>query len=352
MAFSERISYLSANMPWFGGHTGYFRLLPEYVRREGADVRVFHPKRGIARRMCGKLFSLITSLPPRNQALTFAELCLMLRDRFQSEPGITHLLNFEEHCDLFLKLPQPVRRWFGTIHLPPSQWTDSMLGGLKHLSSAIMLYQRDIGNFERYVGKDRVRFVHYGVDTEFFRPGAGRIDAPPRVLYSGLYLRNTGMLARVIRKLHSAHPSLRFDLLVPLHARADPHLQSLREHRAVSWHAGLDDEQLLDLHRQSQLLLLPMNESGANTAVVEALACGLPIVTTDVGGIRDYGGGTLFPVVANNDDDAMVALVEQYLARPPWRDEVGIKCRRFAEETLAFPLTARRHLALYRELSA
>ena len=46
-----------------------------------------------------------------------------------------------------------------------------------------------------------------------------------------------------------------------------------------------------------------MNESGANTAVVESLACGLPIVTTDVGGIRNYGGNDLFPIVNNNDDE-------------------------------------------------
>jgi glycosyltransferase involved in cell wall biosynthesis len=267
-------------------------------------------------------------------------------------PGaVSHILYSDHHLP-FLKLFSTLpRNLWGTLHFPPSQWTEAMFAGLKHLSFAITLYQRDIGAFERYAGKDRVRFVHYGVDTEFFRPGGNKIDAAPRVLYGGLYLRNTGMLARVIRKLHSAHPSLRFDLLVPERARADPDLQPLRGHPAVAWHAGLDDEQLRELYRQSQVLLLPINESGANTTVVEALACGLPIVTTDVGGIRDYGGGTLFPLVANDDDDAMVALVEAYLSRPAWRDEVAMKGRQFAEETLAWPLIARRHLALYKELA-
>jgi len=97
---------------------------------------------------------------------------------------------------------------------------------------------------------------------------------------------------------------------------------------------------------------LPMNESGANTAVTEALSSGLPLVTTDVGGIRDYGGGSIFPIVANNDDDAMIALVEQYLSKPSWRDETGQKCRKFAEETLAWPLVAQKHLQAYRELTA
>jgi glycosyltransferase involved in cell wall biosynthesis len=85
---------------------------------------------------------------------------------------------------------------------------------------------------------------------------------------------------------------------------------------------------------------------------VEALSCGLPVVTTDVGGIRDYAGGEILPVVPNNDDDAMVALVGQYLAQPAWRNETARRCREFVEQKLAWPLVARRHLEFYRTLAA
>ena len=95
-----------------------------------------------------------------------------------------------------------------------------------------------------------------------------------------------------------------------------------------------------------------MNDSGANTAIVESMTSGLPIATTDVGGIRDYGGGDIFPLVANNDDDAMVALVDQYLSDLEWRDEIGGRCRKFAEQKLAWPLVAQKHLECYRALIA
>jgi glycosyltransferase involved in cell wall biosynthesis len=78
-------------------------------------------------------------------------------------------------------------------------------------------------------------------------------------------------------------------------------------------------------------MLLPMNDSGANTAVVEALSCGLPIATTDVGGIRDYGGEDLFPIVANNDDASMVALVSQYLNDAEFHCTISERCRFFVE---------------------
>ena len=48
----------------------------------------------------------------------------------------------------------------------------------------------------------------------------------------------------------------------------------------------------------------------------------------------------------------MAALVEKYLDDPAWRDEVGRRCRRFAQDSLAWPLVARRHLEAYARLLA
>jgi glycosyltransferase involved in cell wall biosynthesis len=155
------------------------------------------------------------------------------------------------------------------------------------------------------------------------------------------------MVVRMINRLAGNGHQVHFDFLVPRHHRSSPGLAPLQGHPFVTWHGGLNDAQLRDLYQQCHFMLLPMNDSGANTAVVEALASGLPVVTTDVGGIRDYGGGTIFPVVANNDDDAMMALVEQYLSQPAWREQTGKAGRAFAEENLAWPLVARQHMTVY-----
>ena len=339
--------FLRDHISWFGSHTGY-EVLTRFVAN-GRDCSVIAPRRGQMARYLGSAYARLQGRSGRGAA-SLSQLEFRVRRRLR-RPDASHILYLENHFDL-LRSSTTNKELIGTIHLPSKIWQPEQCALLSRMKSALVLYQRDIPFFEQYVGKGRVRFIHHGADTEFFKPDPAKLAQPPRILYSGVYLRNEPMLARVAKRLAELHPELHFDLLVPKHHRKSPALEPLLNHPSVTWHAGLNDEQLRELYQASHLMLLPMNDSGANTAVVEALASGLPLATTDVGGIRDYGGGSIFPLVSNDDDDAMVKLVERYIADPEWRDETSRNCRQFAERELAWPLVARKHMELYQELLA
>jgi glycosyltransferase involved in cell wall biosynthesis len=339
---------LSKRIPWFGQHTGY-QQLPRYLQRIEPSTLVFAPRHRMRERFIGKAYSLYRGWSRRNQWDAAAEFRFARAET--SGRAVRHILHLEEHSWFLDRWDKAPRDVIGTLHLPPDAWTEEELENVARLSSGIVLYRRDLVFFESLVGEGRVRFIPHGVDVEFFRPA--RIQPEPRdLLFAGHYLRNTKMLARVVPRLSEHHSELRFHLLVPEEFRDLDGLPELAGHPAVVWHQRLSDDQLRDLIASSYLLLLPMNNSGANTAVVEALASGTPIVTTDVGGIRDYGGNSLFPIVANDDDDAMIALVERYLEDREWRNETGKRCRAFAETELPWPLIAQLHLEAYEELAA
>jgi len=338
---------LSKKVPWFGQHTGY-QQLPRYLTKIEPHTRVFGPRHRTRERFIGKAYSVYRGWSRRNQWDAAAE--FRFARATTPEYPVRHILHFEEHfwfLDRWKKAPPNL---IGTLHLPPGGWTDEELECMSRLSSAIVLYRRDVAFFESLVGGGRVRFIPHGVDVEFFRPAATQ-PGPRDLLFTGHYLRNTKMLARVVTRLSQQRPELRFHVLVPEEFRHTGGLPELHGHPHVIWHHRLSDDELRSLISASYLLLLPMNDSGANTAVVESLACGTPIVTTDVGGIRNYGGNVIFPIVANDDDDAMIALVNRYLENPAWRNNTSLLCREFAETQLAWPLVARQHLETYEALA-
>jgi glycosyltransferase involved in cell wall biosynthesis len=339
---------LRDEIPWFGKHSGYEQIVGYLADLQA--IKIVVPRAGKFARYLGSATARLQGRMGRG-ATDLSELEFRLSRRLGNyQPS--HILYMEHHLNVLRVWAKSPRDVVGTVHLPASVWKPEQIGLLLRLASALVLFQRDIPFFEKHIGKGRVKFIHHGADTEFFKPDASKLRMPLRILYSGVYLRNEAMLVRVLKKLAERNPDIRFDLLVPRHHRNSPALAPLQGHPVVTWHAGLNDAQLRELYQQSYLMLLPMNDSGANTAVVEALSSGLPIVTTDVGGIRDYGGESIFPIVANNDDDGMISLVEQYLLNARLRNEKGRKCRQFAEEVLAWPLVAQKHRQAYRELTA
>ena len=341
-----KLLHLREKIPWFGGHSGYEQL----TRHVQSPATVVKPRHGIFARYLGSSYARLHGRYGRGAA-SFSEVEFRLRRKL-SPPDASHILYLESHLDILNDWRKRQKGLAGTIHLPPSVWKPEQFQLLSRLDAALILYRKDLPFFESHVGKDRVHFILHGTDTEFFKPDASKVSNPPRILYSGVYLRNEAMLVRVVERLVKKFPAVRFDLLVPQHHRNSPPLAPLLDHPAVTWHAGLSDEQLRELYQKSYCLMLPMNDSGANTAVVEALTSGLPVLTTDVGGIRDYGGNDFFPVVANNDDDAMVALAEKYLSQPDWRNEISQRSREFAEKKMAWPVIAQQHLEFYRRLAA
>lgn len=337
-----KLFMLADVFPPIAEHSGY-QLFCKYIPQWHPDTQIFTSPKGILPRLLGKAYSYTQGWPPRNQSHAAAEAWFRLCGHPKSKGFFYHIMHFDEHHWLWNRHQPELARCVTTIHHPwPRPWDESKAAKLKYVANAMLLSHAGWEWYCEKLGEKHVWFTPYGVDIDFFYPSTKLPDNPERLLFMGQNGRNTQMLYRVFQKLCQRFPNMHLDCTVPVQYRNVPGLLELQHHPNVTWYAGVSDEALRELYWQNYLLFTPFQESGANTAVVEALACGLPIVTTDIGGIRDYGGGSIFPLVANNDDDACVDLITHYIARPAERNNLAKIGRKFAEDNFSLPYVSKK----------
>ncbi len=338
-----KVNVLSDKIGWFGKYSGY-ECLPHYYPKI-LDVTINTATYNLYNKLLGKFYKVQNQINSRSEDI-FNEVKFARR---AAVSDASHILYLESHMHLFTTL-KPAKRVFGTIHLPISRWSKARLQMLENLENVILLYDEEVDIFKQYVPSQKIHVIKHGVDINFFKPGKPENILKHKILFVGHFLRNLDMTLQVFTRLKKEiSGELEFHFIVPTAFRNTSVIQKIQKLDKVYFHEKLSDEELLEQYQTSNLLVMPMEDSGANTAIIQALSVGLPIVTTDVGGIRSYGGGNIFPVVKNNDTSGMCELIFKFLDNESFREQVSADERKFTKNYLDWSLVAKQHVEIYKQ---
>jgi glycosyltransferase involved in cell wall biosynthesis len=131
-------------------------------------------------------------------------------------------------------------------------------------------------------------------------------------------------LVRICEELAS-RPEIRFKVV-------SSRFKGLNRLPNVKAYQGIDDGALLRLYRKSDLLLLPMRYATANNALLEGIACGLPVVSNDLPGLRAYVPGTEALLIKGASVDDFAGAVMKVAHDPQRRRRMAAAARRRALE--------------------
>jgi glycosyltransferase involved in cell wall biosynthesis len=240
---------------------------------------------------------------------------------------------------------------------------------LKAIQSAIWVFSvsESLKKLAIQHGADpaRIEVVGNGVDIERFNPidrqtarAAMRIELHAKVLISvgGLVPRKGfHRVIEVLPKLRIAHPDLKFLIVGGPSPEGNNRPQLERQvdelglKDCVIFLGPVKPDQLPGLLSAADVFVLATSNEGWANVFLEAMACGLPVVTTDVGGNREViNDDSLGFVTPLGDPEALADAIRRALATPwdrqhirnhaennAWDERIERLCARFASIALA-----------------
>ena len=280
------------------------------------------------------------------QLSDFAAEQSVLRSMMKQRIDLVHFVDGEHTAQFLPAIGRTLRhraRTIATYHQPPSILPEVVVPSVvRQLDHVTLVSSSQLEYFEPILPRHRLSVILHGVDIDFFEPDAGRtLGTRFRCLTVGSYLRDWTLLAAIARTLAS-----RGDVELHIVSANMPAFDALPN---VVVHRGMDDDTLRELYRQSDLLVLPLIDATANNTLLEAMASGLPIVTSDLPSLHEYAAAEaaiFLPTCVEAFVDAVEALADNAARRVT----MGRAARARAEE-LAWPRIASDYATLYETLA-
>jgi glycosyltransferase involved in cell wall biosynthesis len=197
-----------------------------------------------------------------------------------------------------------------------------------------------VDKFPAVAGK--IRTIVYPVDTDLFRPGCTTQEhnSDSYLLFTGRIndpRKNISMLFRAFARVLAELPDVRLVL-----TGDDPNdylLESASEAGVLSkvdFVGRQTEQQLISLYQGAEVFVLSSNQEGLGISILEAMACGVPVVATNCGGPDNIvvDGKTGF-LVDLNDDYHMANNITRLLKDPQLREKFSNDSVRVANESFS-----------------
>lgn len=225
-----------------------------------------------------------------------------------------------------------------------------------HLVTPSRWLAEEVASSSIFGSRFPISVVPYGVDTEAFAPRdriAARktlgIPALARVVLFVAY--STELVRKGFSMLVSALGSMTDvpDLFLLSIGQGSPSNLPSVPHTHLRY---TDEDRLLSLvYSAADVFVAPSSQDNLPATVLEALACGVPVVATGVGGVPEaVRPGVNGALVEPDDAAGLAAAIRTIIGDDDVRRQLGAGARRIALDEYALDIQARRYLEIYTAL--
>jgi glycosyltransferase involved in cell wall biosynthesis len=333
---SIRIHMIRTRYPHWGEHSGIFQYVKHLDHKEfvidmclvpdsDADFPIKNQiSRGVVRYVLqkrGMEWYKLSDLTAELRALSSCR---------HNQIDIVHYLDGEHTAQFLpcmLKIIRKARpKIVATYHQPP-ELLDSLIRRdvIKRLDCVIAVSPDQAAYFSDRVGATNVKMILHGVDTDYFTLGNQENKKKKfKCITVGHWLRDFETFRNVAERLKD-NCLVEFDIV-------SSQVSEMTDLPNVYIHKDIEDAKLLELYQEADLLFLPLTKCTANNALLEGIACGLPVVSTSIPAVKAYVPGQEALLVENNDPKRFAEAILYLSSNQRYRIKMARRARKRAEQ--------------------
>jgi glycosyltransferase involved in cell wall biosynthesis len=178
------------------------------------------------------------------------------------------------------------RVWHRLYHQPRFRWCIKTADGAHAISRDIWTMLQLKYNLD----SDLAAYIPHGVEPRFFIPREYRENESPRLLYAGTWLDQRGIfyIREALRNIAPRFPGLTMTFAgcgAPAPVIEQFFGEELKSRIAVR--PMIAAERMQELYAEHDVLLFPSLMEGLPVVLLEAMASGMPVITTETCGMPD-----------------------------------------------------------------
>ncbi|MGE0622784.1 MAG: glycosyltransferase family 4 protein [Pseudomonadales bacterium] len=227
----------------------------------------------------------------------------------------------------------------------------------RRLAHIVTVSERSRQDIARAFGieADRIEVIHNGIDTDTFRPEPSIARNPWQLITTASAdqpLKGTQHLIPALAALCSRFPKLRLVFI----GRPKPGgtteqlIDRYQVRERIRFVHGIQPDQIRHLYASSAVAVVPSEYEGFGLPAGEAMACGVPLVSTNGGALPEVVGSAGRVVPAADSRALARAIGDLLAAEPAERERIGLAGRAHILEHFSWSRAAEQMTDVYQRI--
>ena len=241
-----------------------------------------------------------------------------------------------------------IRRWHSFLKMQKK-----VVRQLDHLVTVSEASRKDIAN-DFKVSEALIKIVPNGIDVDTFRPSDGGERESCTIMVTAsadVPLKGLDFLLKAVAEIKDEFPNLKLLVLGKLKKDGNTAqlIKKLGIENLIYLYSELSTEQIVGLYARATCAVVPSVYEGFGLPAGEAMACGVPTITTSGGALPEVVGDSGI-IVPTKDYTAIANALRLVLSDSRLREELGLQARNRILRHFSWAIAADKLTTVYQSI--